>query len=96
MANAVARLLSGDSGVYMSTFCTNRTPGERRGWDKSLFDPPRRVAFEGVQLNVPNESEKLLEQRFGKWNELAPEKYRWPVHSDGGVIDVSKDYHEYL
>ena len=96
MANAFARLLSGRSGVYMSTFCTNRTSGERKGWDKTLFDPPRRVSFEGVQLNVPNESEKLLEQRFGDWNELPPEQWRWPVHGDGGVVDINCDYHKYM
>lgn len=96
MANAMARLLSGSSGIYMSTFCTNRTTGERKGWDKTLFDPPRKILFEGVELNVPNKSEQLLDQRFGNWHELPPEKYRWPVHGDGGVIDVNKDYREYL
>lgn len=96
LANVVARALSGRSGVYMSTFCTNRTVGEQKGWDKALFDPLRRVPFEGVLLRVPNQSEQILEQRFGDWNEMPPESGRWPVHSDGGVVDVDRDYSTYL
>lgn len=96
VANAMARILSGQSGVYMSTFCTNRTAGEKKGWNKKLFDPPRRVWFEGFELNVPNKSEVLLEQRFGNWHEFPPEKYRWPIHGEGGIVDVSRDYREYL
>ena len=96
LANMSARLFSGKSGVYICTFCPIRTKGERHGWRKEQFGVPRRVQFDGVLLNAPEMSEGLLDSLYGRWREFPPEDKRIPVHSDGGIVDVHRDYSEYL
>ncbi len=96
MGNWVARLLSGRSGRYISTFCTIRDHSERIGWDVEMFDPPRRIAFENIKLNVPSNAESLLAQRYGDWERLPPEDKRIPVHSDGGIISIDQDYTKFV
>ena len=96
IGNAVARSLSGHSGVYMNTFCTIRSKVDRRGWNASLFGEGRRIHFDGVLLSSPDKSKKVLELLYGKWDELPSEKSRYPIHSDGGIIDTCRDYKEYL
>ena len=96
LASLSARLLSGHGGRYVETFNTDRTPQSRLGYDKKLFDPVVQTDFEGVKLNVPNQSYEILSAFYGDWEKWPPETARKPDHSKGGVIDVEKDYTCYL
>lgn len=96
VANLSARIMSGHGGRYIETFNTERTFACRRGFEVKLFDPLRRVDFEGVPLCVPAAAEQILKLFYGDWKAWPPEEDRLPVHSKGGVIDTRKDYSCYL
>lgn len=96
LANVAVKMLSGHAGYYMNPLCPVRSACEKQGWDKGLFDPPRRVPFEDREFNIPAKAEALLAHKYGVWNEMPPEKWRWPVHSKGGILSATHDYREFI
>ncbi|MDO5304274.1 MAG: LicD family protein [bacterium] len=96
IGNFFARCLSYRGGRYLDTFSTDRSSRASAGWKVDLFEPHKRVSFEGHELSVPKCSEEILGAYFGAWQEWPPEEERKPIHSDGGVIDTERDYTEYL
>lgn len=97
VANILAIFLSKKSGGrYLDTFNPVRTSDIREGNPKNLFEPARRINFNGISLAIPKCSEEILCARYGSWQEWPSEEHRNPTHSDGGVIDSEKDYSEYL
>lgn len=96
-ANVVARILSKKNGSrYLDTFNPVRASDMRAGNLRNLFEPARRINFNGLSLSIPRCSEEILYARYGSWQEWPAVEDRIPIHSEGGVIDTERDYAEYL
>lgn len=65
-----------ETGYYMIPSCgpeyKNFMP---RG--KNLFLPTRRAPFDDIEVNVPNQPEKLCQIEYGDWQRIPPENERW-------------------
>lgn len=46
-------------------------------YDKKDFIPPKKVKFEDIEANVPNNSDKILTQIYGDYMQMPPEDKRY-------------------
>lgn len=44
---------------------------------KKDFIPPKKVKFEDIEANVPNNSDKILTQIYGDYMQMPPEDKRY-------------------
>lgn len=45
--------------------------------EKDLYIPTKRMVFDDIEVNVPNQPEKLCEIEYGDWKRIPPECERW-------------------
>lgn len=45
--------------------------------EQSMFIPTKRMLFDDIYVNVPNQPEKHCEMVYGNWKEIPPENKRW-------------------
>lgn len=43
----------------------------------SDFKPPKKVNFESIEVNIPNNSDKILTMVYGDYMKIPPEEERW-------------------
>lgn len=46
-------------------------------FSKDLFVPVKRMSFDDIEVNVPNEPIKHCEIEYGDWQQIPPENERW-------------------
>ena len=46
-------------------------------YDKKDFLPPKEIKFEDIEVNVPNNYDKILKRLYGEYMELPPENKRF-------------------
>ena len=99
IADASARVLAGKGDTCMAPL-TPYPPGlmaaGRKGWNKSMFEPACRHGFCGIELNVPHEADKILTSLYGNWRAVPDEDRRLPLHSNNGILDLTRDYSFYI
>ena len=52
-----------------------------RMFPRLVFEPARKVPFEGGEINVPSKVEEYLAQYFGDYMKLPPPEHRIPEHA---------------
>ena len=45
--------------------------------DKNIFLPVKRMQFDDIFVNIPNQPERHCEIEYGNWQRIPPEKERW-------------------
>ena len=74
-----------------------RAPYKRTSFPLSYLGKPRYVPFEQVQLPVPEKVEEYLTLRYGSnYLQLPSEKEKMKYPSHAHIVDLHKDYKEYL
>jgi lipopolysaccharide cholinephosphotransferase len=96
LTNKACIWFAGRSGSVMSVLDPDHYDPAHNTLPKDSLSPPRRVMFEEVELNVPAKAEELLSHQYGEYMKLPPVEKRIPLHSQGTVVDVHRDYREYL
>lgn len=73
-----------------------KAPFSKTSFPVNWLGPQRYVPFEHEMLPVPSEAEKYLTLRFGDFMKMPDEATlkEYPVHAM--IVDVNKDYNEYL
>lgn len=44
---------------------------------KDIYYPPKRVKFDDIEVNIPNNSDFLLEREYGDWHYIPRPEERW-------------------
>lgn len=98
LCNVLMRMMNDMNSQWLALNCyrLNDAEYERNKVKRAWLEPARRISIDGVSLLVPHEAEACLRQLYGDWQSLPPPECRHPIHSAGGVIDIHKDYREYL
>ncbi len=69
--NFVKKTNSNDEMLFdLGAICYNKP------FPKDIFRPPKRIKFESIHINVPNDVDKFLTITFGDYMELPPEDER--------------------
>ncbi len=49
-------------------------------YDKLYFGTPKRISFENIMVNIPENADAILTIIYGDWRTLPPENERHPAH----------------
>ncbi len=98
LCNALMRVMNDENSSWLALNCyrLNDTEYERNKVKRVWLEPARQVSVDGIQLSVPHEAEKCLAHLYGDWRKIPPPECRYPIHSAGSVMDIHRDYSEFL
>lgn len=83
-----SRTFDYDSSIYVTIYPTGI--GKRLLQKKSIYGVPTLKRFENIEIYCPEETEKYLENAYGDWMKLPPEKARKTHHTF--YLDLAKSY----
>ena len=69
--------------------------GEKEVFPEEWFSETVKMQFEGIDVNVPAEYDKILTKMYGDYMQLPPEDKRKP-HHELSAFDLDKPYTEYI
>lgn len=95
LCNGISKKLykrdSEKTGLYREPDKDSALPVYPRAW---LF-PPKRVSFNGIELNVPAENKKYLQTLYGNYMEIPKiDRIKWKQHA--AFWDAEENYDKYI
>ena len=79
----------------LTYFGLDVTPTSAILYEKSWFDVPSKILFEGVKFSGPTNPDAYLKMKYGKYMELPPVEDRTPKFDELEYADVQNGYKQF-
>ncbi len=79
----------------LTYFGLDVTPTSAILYEKSWFDVPSKILFEGVKFSGPTNPDAYLKMKYGKYMELPPIEDRTPKFDELEYADVQNGYKQF-